>query len=101
VAGPGQGTHYSLHTGWPVFDLAVDYMFWKRPAGVVPGDVIGEAEPLTGATPVERERSTARVYAFAERERMGGAEKSSLARAPRTSITRTPTPSSRAISVNT
>jgi hypothetical protein len=52
----------------------------KRPAGVAPGDVIGEAEPLTGATPVERERSPARVYAFAEREKMGGAEKNSLAR---------------------
>jgi hypothetical protein len=73
-------TYYSLHTGWPVFDLAVDYMFWKRPAGLVPGDVLGEAEPLTGATPVERERSAARVYAFAEREKMGGAEKNSLAR---------------------
>ena len=73
-------TYYSLHTGWPVFDLAVDYMFWKRPAGVVPGDLIGEAEPLTGATPVERERSTARVYACAERGKMGGAEKNSLGR---------------------
>ena len=73
-------TYYSLHTGWPVFDLAVDYLFWKGPAGVVPGNVIGEAEPLPGATPVERERSTARVYTFAERQKMGGAEKNSLAR---------------------
>ena len=76
----GATVYVCTYTGWPVFDLAVDYMFWKGPAGVVPGNVIGEAEPLIGATPVERERSTARVYAFAERQKMGGAEKNSLAR---------------------
>ena len=80
TARAGATVYVCTYTGWPVFDLAVDYMFWKGPAGVVPGNVIGEAEPLTGATPVERERSTARVYAFAERQKMGGAEKNSLAR---------------------
>ncbi len=73
-------TYYSLHTGWPVFDLAVDYMFWKRPGAVVPGEVIGETEPLTAATPHERKQSAARVYAYAEREKMGGAEKNALGR---------------------
>jgi hypothetical protein len=80
TARAGATVYVCTYTGWPVFDLAVDYMFWKGPAGVVPGNVIGEAEPLTGATLVERERSTARVYAFAERQKMGGAEKNSLAR---------------------
>ena len=80
TARAGATVYVCTYTGWPVFGLAVDYMFWKGPAGVVPGNVIGEAEPLPGATPVERERSTARVYVFAERQKMGGAEKNSLAR---------------------
>lgn len=73
-------SYYSVHPSWPVFDLAVDYMFWSRPAGTVPGEVIGEREPLTGATPAERAASVDRVYAFAERLKMGGREKDALAR---------------------
>jgi peptidoglycan/xylan/chitin deacetylase (PgdA/CDA1 family) len=73
-------SYYSLHPGWPVFDLAVDYMFWSRPAGRVPGDVIGESEPLTGSTPAERTASVDRVYAYAERNKLGGRDKDALAR---------------------
>ena len=91
-------TYYSLHTGWPVFDLAVDYMFWKRPAGVVPGDVIGEAEPLTGGQ--RRSSGSAQPRACtrspSDRRWAGPRRTRSAARSPRTSITRRPTPSSRA-----
>lgn len=73
-------SYYSLHSDWPVFDLAVDYMFWSRPSGRVPGKVIGEIEPLTASTPAERAAAVDRVYAFAERNRMGGRDKDTLAR---------------------
>lgn len=73
-------SYYSLHPGWPVFDLAVDYMFWSRPAGRVPGDVVGEVEPLTASTPAERAATVDRVYAFADRNKMGGRDKDALAR---------------------
>jgi peptidoglycan/xylan/chitin deacetylase (PgdA/CDA1 family) len=73
-------SYYSLHPDWPVFDLTVDYMFWSRPTGRVPGDVIGEVEPLTASTPSERTASVDRVYAFAERNKMGGRDKDALAR---------------------
>jgi peptidoglycan/xylan/chitin deacetylase (PgdA/CDA1 family) len=74
-------SYYSLPPDWPVFDLAVDYMFWSRPAGRAPGDVIGEIEPLTASTAAERSASVDRVYAFAERNKMGGRDKDALARA--------------------
>jgi peptidoglycan/xylan/chitin deacetylase (PgdA/CDA1 family) len=73
-------SYYSLHSGWPVFDLAVDYMFWSRPSGRVPGDVIGEVEPLTASTSAERTAAVDRVYEFAERNKMGGRDKDALAR---------------------
>lgn len=73
-------SYYSLHPAWPVFDLAVDYMFWSRPSGRVPGDVIGETEPLTASTPAERAASVDRVYTFAERNKLGGCDKDTLAR---------------------
>src|SRR5262245_15868143 len=68
-------SYYSVHPSWPVFDLAVDYMFWSRPDGVVPGRVIGEADPLTASTPAARVASVDRVYAFAERQKLDGFEK--------------------------
>jgi peptidoglycan/xylan/chitin deacetylase (PgdA/CDA1 family) len=73
-------SYYSLHPTWPVFDLAVDYMLWTRPIGVIPGEVIGESAPLTAATPSERDASADRVYAFAERRKLSGCEKDTLAR---------------------
>jgi len=73
-------SYYSFHPDWPVFDLAVDYMFWSLPSGRVPGEVIGETEPLTASTPAQRAVAVDRVYAFAERNRMGGRDKDTLAR---------------------
>lgn len=73
-------SYYAVHPSWPVFDLMVDHMFWSRPSGIVPGDVIGEPEQLTAGTAVERVASVERVYAFAERLKMGGDEKDALAR---------------------
>ncbi|HEX7788413.1 MAG TPA: polysaccharide deacetylase family protein [Methylomirabilota bacterium] len=73
-------SYYAVHPDWPVFDLAIDYMFWSRPAGRVPGEIIGESQSLTASTPAERTASVDRVYSFAERNKLGGHDKDALAR---------------------
>jgi peptidoglycan/xylan/chitin deacetylase (PgdA/CDA1 family) len=73
-------SYYSLHPEWPVFDLIIDYMFWRCSDRSVAGAVVGSSAPLSGASRDDRERSVERVYAYAEQARLRGAEKDALAR---------------------